>query len=102
MRPDGSGDRTLVASTEAGRAPEPEFAYWSADSRTIYFKAFDGEYRASIWSVPLSGGGPRLLIRFDDRSRPSQRREFATDGRTLYFTIADPQSDIWVMQLERK
>ncbi len=102
MLADGSGDRTLVESAEVSHAPGPDFAYWSPDSRTIYYKAFDAEYRASIWSVPVSGGPPRLLVRFDDPSRPSLRREFATDGRTLYFTVADPQSDIWVMELERE
>ena len=102
MRSNGSDTRTLVAYSEALKLPEPEFAYWSSDSRTIYYKAYDDEYRSSIWSVPLSGGSPRRLMSFNDLARPSQRREFATDGKTLYFTIAEPESDIWTMSLESK
>jgi len=40
-----------------------------------------------------------LLIRFDDPARTSPRKAFATDGKRLYFTIADPKSDIWLMDL---
>ena len=102
MAPDGSAARLVVAgrtgnATNAGIAPA--FAYWSADSRTIYYKAYDEQERSSIWAVPASGGTPRLLIRFDDPARPSNRREFATDGKRLYFTIAQPESDIWLMEL---
>jgi hypothetical protein len=39
------------------------------------------------------------LVRFDDSARPSPRAEFATDGRRLYFTVAERESDIWRMEL---
>jgi hypothetical protein len=42
------------------------------------------------------------MLRFDDPSRRSLRREFATDGRRFYFTIARDTSDIWAMELLRK
>lgn len=80
---------------------EPTFAYWSADSRTLYYKAYDPRGRSSIWAMPVGGGAPRLLIRFDDPSRPSTRREFATDGKTLYFTIAQQESDLWMMEIRK-
>jgi hypothetical protein len=50
-------------------------------------------------SVRLSACLSALLIRFDDPARPSSRREFATDGTRLCFTIAEHESDIWVMEL---
>jgi len=50
---------------------------------------------------PVGGGTPRLLIRFDDPSRPSTRREFATDGKTLHFTIAQQESDLWMMEIRK-
>ena len=90
----------MVSSDSAG--VEPLFAAWSKDSKTIYFKAYDAAGRSSIWSIPLTGGRPRLLMRFDDLRRPSSRREFATDGKRLYFTIAQQESDIWLMELTSK
>ena len=50
-------------------------------------------------SVPASGGEPKLLVTFDDPSRPSVRYEFATDGERFFFTLAEYESDVWVMEL---
>jgi Tol biopolymer transport system component len=99
MSPLGGDDRLVVPGRAGDVGITPSAAYWSADSRTIYYKGYDERERSSIWAVPLAGGPPRPLIRFDDPSRPSTRREFATDGKQLYFVIAEPQSDIWLMEL---
>ena len=72
---------------------------WSRDSRTIYYKAYDTSVISSLWAVPVDGGPPRLLVTFDDPTRRSLRREFATDGRRFQFTIAIDGSDLWAMQL---
>jgi hypothetical protein len=53
-------------------------------------------------AVPVDGGPSQLLVTFDDPARRSLRREFATDGRRFYFTIADDESDLWAMQLISK
>jgi Tol biopolymer transport system component len=95
----GGRARVLVRSSNPAEVPEPDFVYWSRDSRTVFFKAYDDQYRSSIWSVPLAGGRPRLLLQFKDLTRPSQRREFAVDDKMLYFTIAEPESDVWLMEL---
>jgi len=97
IAPDGSGERVVVPSTPD--RPEPAYPVWSKDSRSIYFKAYDRNRNSSIWSVPVTGGPARLLIRFDDPSRRSLRREFATDGSRFYFTVARYESDIWTMEL---
>ncbi len=79
------------------------YVAWSSDGRTLYYKIFD--YAAglpgwpSIWSVPAEGGPPRQLVRFDDPTRPSRRSEFDTDGKTLFFTVNEDESDIAVMEL---
>ena len=44
----------------------------------------------------------RLLDRFDDPLRRSLRREFATDGRRFYFTVAHEESDLWTMELLKR
>jgi Tol biopolymer transport system component len=98
---DGRDDRVLVAHRPTSGQPLPQYAIWSRDGGTIYFKAADEENKASIWAVPAAGGTPRLLVRFDDPSRPSLRREFASDGVRFYFTIAQDESDIWVAEVRK-
>ena len=79
----------------------PVFAIWSPDSKTIYFKAPYADGRSSFWAIPAAGGKPRLLARFDNPAFASARQEFATDGKRLYFTADDRQSDIKVMEVRR-
>jgi Tol biopolymer transport system component/DNA-binding SARP family transcriptional activator len=100
IAPDGSAPRLLVDSRDPAVRPVPLLAQWSPDGRTLYYKALDGEGHASLWSVPVGGGEPRLLVRFDDAARPSPRAEFAVDGRRFYFTLSERESDIWRMTLE--
>ena len=95
ISPDGGKERPLVTRLTAGGVLV-QYAIWSPDDKTIYFKASDDERRGSIWAVPAAGGTPRLLVRFDDPSRPSLRREFATDGMRFFFTIAQDESDVWI------
>ena len=66
----------------------------------MYFKAPYADGRSSFWSVPAEGGKP-LLARFDNPAFASARSEFATDGKRLYFTADDRQSDIKVMEVRR-
>jgi eukaryotic-like serine/threonine-protein kinase len=100
IAPDGTGQRVVV-SAAPGR-PQPTYPIWSRDSRTIYYKAYDSQLATSIWEVSADGGQPRLLVTFDDPTRRSLRREFATDGQRFYFTIANDESDLWAMQLISK
>jgi eukaryotic-like serine/threonine-protein kinase len=97
---DGSNDRPLVSGLEDAGPALAQYAVWSRDGRTVYVKAASNERRATIWSVPVAGGAPRLIMRFDDPSRPSLRREFATDGTRLYFTIAQDESDVWIVEIK--
>jgi eukaryotic-like serine/threonine-protein kinase len=62
----------------------------------LYLKSYDTEGRASIWSLPVSGGAPALLVRFDDASRPSSRFEFAVGGGRFFFAVNDRRSNIWL------
>ena len=82
--------------------PKSRYPVWSRDSRTIYFKAYDSKRQSSIWAIPVDGGSPVPLVRFDDPAHRSLRREFATDGKRFYFTISGEESDLWVMELTRK
>ena len=97
----GGAPRRVTQLPETISGPEPPTADWSRDGRTIYFKASDGEGRASIWALAATGGRPHLLVRFDDPARPSYNTySFTTDGRRFYFTINDRQSDIYVAEVQ--
>ena len=100
IAPDGTGDRLVIPRTTGANGLDPVFAYWSADSRLLYYKAYDARERSSIWVAPVSGGAPRLLIRFDDPAHPSGRREIATDGKRMFFSLAQQEADVWLVELK--
>jgi len=95
----GGAARRATQLPDTTSGPEPVYADWSRDGRTIYVKASDREGRASFWAFPATGGRSRRLVRFDDPAKPSYRPGWATDGRRFYFTINDRQSDIYVAEL---
>lgn len=101
MGPGPSGEatsRVLYDATDTSVArPNPVAIRWAPDGRTLYMKTFDGYGQAAIWALSVDGGAPRLLVRFDEPHRPTRRPEFATDGRRLYFTLSQSESDVWVM-----
>ena len=59
-------------------------------------KSHDADGRASFWSVPVGGGPPSELVRFDDLSRPSRRWDFDAGAGRFFFTIEDRRSNIWI------
>ena len=85
------------SDTTSGK-PNPVAIRWSPDGRTVYMKTFDARGEAALWSLGLDGAAPRLLVRFDEPMRPTRRPEFATDGRRLYFTLTQSESDVWVIK----
>jgi eukaryotic-like serine/threonine-protein kinase len=100
VSPDGTGDKVVIPRTRGTNGLDPQFAYWSADGRFLYYKAYDARERSSIWVAPVSGGAPRLIIRFDDPARPSGRREIATDGKRMFFSLAQQEADVWLVEIK--
>ncbi|MDP3910792.1 MAG: protein kinase [Gemmatimonadales bacterium] len=74
---------------------------WSDDGRLVYYLLADSS-GSSVRAVPASGGTPRVVVRFDDPTRPWHRFGFRVRGGMFYFTLGDLQSDIWVADVERK
>jgi len=98
--PEGGTPRVLLSEKNADpRMGLPVFAVWSPDSKTIYFKALL-EGHGSFWALLAAGGRPRLVVRFENPAFAGARQEFATDGKRLYFTADDRQSDIKVMEVK--
>ena len=98
-----SGVRRVLYRPSPGTAdPLVEEVQTSEDARTAYFKSHDTEGRASLWSLPISGGRPRLLVRFDDPTRPSTRQDFAIGAGRFFFAINTRQSNIWVADVTER
>ncbi len=101
MVPAEGGDPIRLVGPSFGLSSLP-FADWSSDSQTIYFKGAANENRSSgFWSIPVTGGEPTPLVVLDNPSLPSLRYEFATNGARFFFTLADQQSDVFVMNIRR-
>ncbi|MEP7325365.1 MAG: protein kinase, partial [Gemmatimonadota bacterium] len=100
VNPDSGMPRTILDSANAWGITA-QMPHWSQDSRTIYSKSVDQSGYASFWAIPFSGGTPRLIIRFDDPTRPAYRPEWGIGGGRMFFAIQDRQSDIWVMETKQ-
>jgi Tol biopolymer transport system component len=99
--PDGEATSRVLydaTDTSAGR-PYPVAIQWAPGGHTLYMKTFNGQGEAGIWALDVNGGAPRLLVRFDEALRPARRPEFTTDGKRFFFTLAQSESDVWVMAL---
>jgi Tol biopolymer transport system component/tRNA A-37 threonylcarbamoyl transferase component Bud32 len=88
---------------EPSAAPLPAFGgamtVWDGG---IVIRTYDAEGASSFWRFTRPGNTPRLIARLNDLNRPAARSEFDTDGRFLYFTIADRQSDVFVAELLKR
>jgi Tol biopolymer transport system component/tRNA A-37 threonylcarbamoyl transferase component Bud32 len=100
VEPATGGEPRLVYDAGAD-GPRVEQVVWSVDSRTLYFKSHDASGIGEIWALAASGGAPRLVTRFDDPSRPSNRYNMGVTGSHIYFAIDERQSDVWVMELTK-
>ncbi len=97
----GGGAAELLYAWEQGK-PRPVRVVVSDDQRSVYFKSHDPEGRASFWSMPMSGGAPRLLVTVDDLARPSRRFDFTAGGGRLFFTLDDRRSNIWIADVTER
>jgi len=71
---------------------------YSRDGRTIYFAANHEDGRRGIWAMDVAGGDPRLVLLNDSPGLINMI--FHSIGRaSLYVTVAEPESDIWVAKL---
>jgi TolB protein len=74
---------------------------WSLDSKLIYYcTAAGGSEHFMV--VPSTGGASKPLLEFRDPLRQLYRGSFALDSSHIYFTIGSRESDLWVMELNRK
>ncbi len=96
----GGVPRVLVRGGASPSTPRPVRIIWSDDSRSLYYRAIDSAEVATIWSVPVVAGRPRLLVRFDDPNRPtSNRARFAVVNGRVYERMVHHESTLGIAQL---
>jgi serine/threonine-protein kinase len=77
----------------------PNRPKFSRDGSRIYFTATQEDGSRGIWRVPVDGGIPDKVVAFDD---PAVQVDnfFSVGPEQFYLTIAEYESDIYVMDLE--
>lgn len=88
---DSGASRILYAPRPASNDPVATFLAWGQDPGQLWFLGHEPEGRGGIWSLPIHGGRPRLLVDFGDRtSGPA----LATDGARFFFTLDERMSNV--------
>ena len=72
---------------------------WASDGR-VYFVAADREGTHGLWAIPAPGGSPRLVVHFDDPTRPGGWWGITVGNGTIYLSLPEFESDIYAMDLE--
>src|SRR5207247_2567885 len=62
-------------------------AEWGRDGTLFFHASTDG--KDEFWSISGERAIPRLVLRLDDATKVTNKRQFATDGQRLFFTIAE-------------
>jgi len=96
--PAGGGPRTVVAAPDL--LPQSVFQnlQWLSDRTLVYYLA-DAGSATGFWSVSLTGGPPRFLVRFDDPVLDFARGIFAVSGNRVYVPLVKRESDIWAAEV---
>jgi Tol biopolymer transport system component len=89
----------LESDFDAG-VPQMQHPRFSTDGSTLYVYGLDAEGSQGIWAIPTEGGAPQLVIENDDESRWIYYMSLQVHGDRIYFSVAEYESDIWVMDLE--
>ncbi len=72
---------------------------FSPDGSRIYHIATHEDGSEGVWWIPDNGGDATKVVAFDDPSL-TVFRNLTVGPENLYLTIAEYESDIWVMDLE--
>jgi Tol biopolymer transport system component len=72
---------------------------WAEDRRSVLIP-FHREGGSQVYEVPVTGGRPRELVRFDGPVQRSGKGVLVERGGQLYFTLGENESDLWVVELE--
>ncbi|HEU5171818.1 MAG TPA: protein kinase [Gemmatimonadales bacterium] len=74
----------------------------SADGRALYLRTAGLDGSVSFWTMAVSGGQVRLLLRVGRPNWVSSRGNWATDGKRLFFAVNERESDIYVAEVSEQ
>jgi serine/threonine-protein kinase len=100
VRAEGGPSRVVMTPEQA----EGQFLRrpaWLPFEPTLLVRAERPGGQGGIWRVPIDGGAPAEIVRFDDPAQPVYRDDFATDGQRVFFTTTLFESALWVMATGR-
>mgnify|MGYP003694130243 CR=1 FL=1 len=95
---DGGPARRLVSPFSNRWMGLPQ---WSADGRIVYHLSEERGRAANAIAVPVSGGAPHVVVRFDDPRDPGTGSGSGFGAAGIYLNLGDLQSDIWVAEVAR-
>jgi hypothetical protein len=87
MIPADSGATKTLYARAAPTDPIATHVIWNLDAATLWFLGSDERGHGGIWSLPSSGGRPRLRVRLDDPSGRFPGASLTSDGTRFYFTL---------------
>ncbi len=73
---------------------------FSPDGSRIYFSAIQEGGSEGVWWIPATGGDATQVVAFDNPSLTVLPYNITVGPENLYLTVAEYESDIWVMDLE--
>lgn len=88
MSADGHNQRELLKFQGRG-------AFWSPDSRYLYFLKTATYYDSELWRVPFEGGDPENTGLTGERIR---NLRFHPDGRRVAYSAGRSRREIWVIE----
>jgi len=100
VAPNG-GKARVIAGPESANGQRLRRPLWVLGEPALLARAEAPGGLGGIWIVPMDGGTPRELVKFDDPARPVYRDDFASDGERVFFTIAELSSSLWSAPLTR-
>jgi len=91
---EGGPMRVLYSGDPSRGRAQPIWVVVDPHTGAIYFRDW-----ISIWVIEPGSTVPRQIVQFDDPSRRSTRIEMDTDGEHIFFSLGDPQSDLFVAEM---
>jgi eukaryotic-like serine/threonine-protein kinase len=101
LRADADGQHSQVIATLPADFI-PFYARWSTDGRLVYFSGIKADGTYLIYGVGPSGGRVAEVAHSEGPSYQNFRFPFQVRDTTLYVSLADRQSDIWMAEMLRK
>lgn len=97
--PVDSGPPRIVMNGTQGILADKSF--WTADGKSVVFRARDTRGRRGIYTIPVSGGVPRLLAWVDEEGVSTLRGGWGYSGDRMYFSADEMQSDVSVLEVKQ-